>query len=82
MPPSMEYVREMGDEEVKKELTRFKGVGPKTVAPPLPSHPDHQPSECARDRAWKRERPFFAAGVCVTPPPAGCLRVYVLPGPG
>lgn len=32
MPPSMEYVRDMGDEEAKKELGRFKGVGPKTVA--------------------------------------------------
>ena len=29
---SMEYVHEMNDEQVKKELTRFKGVGPKTAA--------------------------------------------------
>tara|TARA_B100000795_G_scaffold245576_1_gene210765 strand:+ start:50 stop:1048 length:999 start_codon:yes stop_codon:yes gene_type:complete len=29
---SMEYVHEMDDERVKKELTRFKGVGPKTAA--------------------------------------------------
>ena len=27
----MEYLREMDDEAVKKELSRFKGVGPKTV---------------------------------------------------
>lgn len=29
---SLEYVRDMSDDEIKKELTRFKGVGPKTVA--------------------------------------------------
>ena len=29
---SMEYVRDLDDEAVKKELTRFKGVGPKTAA--------------------------------------------------
>jgi endonuclease-3 len=29
---SLEYVRSMGDEEVKKELGRFKGVGPKTIS--------------------------------------------------
>lgn len=29
---SMEYVRELDDEAVKKELCRFKGVGPKTAA--------------------------------------------------
>jgi len=29
---SLEYVRNMPDEDVKKELTRFKGVGPKTAA--------------------------------------------------
>jgi len=28
----MEYLREMDDEAVKKELSRFKGVGPKTVS--------------------------------------------------
>eukprot|EP00938_MAST-03A_sp_MAST-3A-sp1_P006444 g6444.t1 len=29
---SLEYVRDLTDDEIKKELTRFKGVGPKTVA--------------------------------------------------
>ncbi|CAK0784502.1 hypothetical protein CVIRNUC_007706 [Coccomyxa viridis] len=29
---SLEYIREMEDEELKAELTRFKGVGAKTVA--------------------------------------------------
>jgi endonuclease III len=29
---SLEYVHEMDNENVKKELTRFKGVGPKTAA--------------------------------------------------
>ena len=29
---SLEYVRKMEDEQVKKELTKFKGVGPKTAA--------------------------------------------------
>jgi len=29
---SLEYVRTMSSDEIKKELTRFKGVGPKTVA--------------------------------------------------
>ena len=29
---SLEYVRDMSSDEIKKELTRFKGVGPKTVA--------------------------------------------------
>ena len=29
---SMEYVRDLDDEAVKKELCRFKGVGPKTAA--------------------------------------------------
>ena len=29
---SMEYVRKLDDESVKKELCRFKGVGPKTAA--------------------------------------------------
>jgi endonuclease-3 len=29
---SLEYVHDMSNEEVKKELTRFKGVGPKTAA--------------------------------------------------
>mmetsp|Transcript_6298 Transcript_6298/g.18067 ORF Transcript_6298/g.18067 Transcript_6298/m.18067 type:complete len:395 (-) Transcript_6298:94-1278(-) len=29
---SLEYVRELGDAEIKEELSRFKGVGPKTVA--------------------------------------------------
>jgi len=29
---SLEYVRNMSDEAAKKELTRFKGVGPKTAA--------------------------------------------------
>ena len=28
----MEYMREMGDEEVKTELRRFKGVGAKTIS--------------------------------------------------
>ena len=28
----MEYLREMDDEAVKRELSRFKGVGPKTVS--------------------------------------------------
>ena len=30
--PSMEYLREMPTDEVKKELSRFKGVGPKTIS--------------------------------------------------
>jgi 3-methyladenine DNA glycosylase/8-oxoguanine DNA glycosylase len=30
--PSLEYLRDMPTEEVKKELLRFKGVGPKTVS--------------------------------------------------
>jgi endonuclease-3 len=29
---SLEYLREMDDESVKKELSRFKGVGPKTIS--------------------------------------------------
>ena len=29
---SMEYMRSMGDEEVKAELRRFKGVGAKTIS--------------------------------------------------
>lgn len=29
---SLEYLRDMGDDEAKAELMRFKGVGPKTVA--------------------------------------------------
>lgn len=32
VPPSLEHLRGMGDEEAKAELTRFKGVGPKTAA--------------------------------------------------
>ena len=31
-PPSLEYVRALSNAAVKKELLRFKGVGPKTVA--------------------------------------------------
>uniref|UniRef100_A0A7S0ZG28 HhH-GPD domain-containing protein n=1 Tax=Timspurckia oligopyrenoides TaxID=708627 RepID=A0A7S0ZG28_9RHOD len=31
-PPSLEYVREMSDDQIKAELGRFKGVGPKTIA--------------------------------------------------
>ena len=29
---SLEYLRELDDESVKKELSRFKGVGPKTIS--------------------------------------------------
>lgn len=31
-PPCAEYLRDAPDEEVKRQLTRFKGVGPKTVS--------------------------------------------------
>lgn len=31
-PPTMEYLRGMSDENAKAELTRFKGVGPKTAS--------------------------------------------------
>jgi endonuclease III len=30
--PCMEYLRDMSDDDVKSELSRFKGVGPKTIA--------------------------------------------------
>lgn len=30
--PSMEYLRQLTTEEIKAELGRFKGVGPKTIA--------------------------------------------------
>mmetsp|Transcript_6156 Transcript_6156/g.17196 ORF Transcript_6156/g.17196 Transcript_6156/m.17196 type:complete len:335 (-) Transcript_6156:131-1135(-) len=30
--PSLDYLREMSDEEVKQELGRFKGLGPKTIS--------------------------------------------------
>ena len=29
---SLDYIRDFNDEEVKKELTRFKGLGPKTIS--------------------------------------------------
>eukprot|EP00850_Spirogloea_muscicola_P014673 SM000107S14039 [mRNA] locus=s107:118121:119497:+ [translate_table: standard] len=35
---SMEYLHAMGDEEIKQELGRFKGLGPKTVACVLMFH--------------------------------------------
>lgn len=30
--PSLDYLRSMSDKEVKKELSRFKGLGPKTIS--------------------------------------------------
>ncbi|GMH84514.1 hypothetical protein TL16_g09945 [Triparma laevis f. inornata] len=30
--PSLEYLRDMSNDEVKKELGRFKGLGPKTIS--------------------------------------------------
>jgi endonuclease-3 len=30
--PSLEYIRSMSTDDIKKELGRFKGVGPKTIA--------------------------------------------------
>ena len=30
--PSLDYLRDLSDEEVKRELSRFKGLGPKTIS--------------------------------------------------
>mmetsp|Transcript_17429 Transcript_17429/g.25170 ORF Transcript_17429/g.25170 Transcript_17429/m.25170 type:complete len:365 (+) Transcript_17429:84-1178(+) len=30
--PSMEYLREFSDDEIKKDLNRFRGMGPKTIS--------------------------------------------------
>jgi endonuclease-3 len=30
--PSFEYIKELNDEEIKRELSRFKGIGPKTIS--------------------------------------------------
>lgn len=30
--PSLEYIKELNDEDIKQELSRFKGLGPKTIS--------------------------------------------------